>query len=139
MPEEVNSNCPVQIRKPSDDGIKYTHQSNKECHKRINAGVLSIDLQTRLMMTATEEPTTVEPTTVEPTTVEAPAAKTSDESAVKALNRSRNPVGNNRWPRGDPGYRGEYRRCRRESPRHIKIGSDRYPDDYRRCARFRSC
>src|SRR6266851_6155700 len=35
--------------KQSDDSIKSTYQSNKECHKRTNAGVLSIDLQTGLM------------------------------------------------------------------------------------------
>jgi hypothetical protein len=71
---------PVEICKQSDDSIKSTYQSNKECHKRTNAGVLSIDLQRELMMTATVESAAMEPAamesaamesvTVEPTTME---------------------------------------------------------------------
>jgi len=61
---------PVQICKQSDDSIKSTYQSNKECHKHTNAGVLSIDLQTGLMMTATVESATMEPTTMESVTME---------------------------------------------------------------------
>jgi hypothetical protein len=56
---------PVQICKQSDDSIKSTYQSNKECHKRTNAGVLSIDLQTGLMMTATVESAAMEPATMD--------------------------------------------------------------------------
>jgi len=65
---------PVQICKQSDDSIKSTYQSNKECHKRTNAGVLSVDLQTGLMMTATVESAAMEPTTMESVTVEVAAA-----------------------------------------------------------------
>jgi hypothetical protein len=61
---------PVQICKQSDDSIKSTYQSNKECHKRTNAGVLSIDLQTGLMMTAAMEPATMDFAAMESVTVE---------------------------------------------------------------------
>jgi hypothetical protein len=61
---------PVEICKQSDDSIKSTYQSNKECHKRTNAGVLSIDLQTGLMMTATVESAAMEPATMEPATMD---------------------------------------------------------------------
>jgi hypothetical protein len=44
MVEQGEFELPVQICKQSDDSIKSTYQSNKECHKRTNAGVLSIDL-----------------------------------------------------------------------------------------------
>jgi hypothetical protein len=57
---------PVEICKQSDDSIKSTYQSNKECHKRTNAGVLSIDLQTGLMMTATVESAAMESAAMEP-------------------------------------------------------------------------
>jgi hypothetical protein len=70
MAERGEFELPVQICKRSDDSIKYTYQSNKACHKRTNAGVLSIDLQTGLMMTATVEPATVEPATVESAAME---------------------------------------------------------------------
>ena len=43
----------------------------QECHKRTNAGVLSIDLQTRgLMMTATMESAALESAAMESVTVE---------------------------------------------------------------------
>jgi hypothetical protein len=70
MVERDEFELPVQICKRSDDSIKDTYQSNKACHKRTNAGVLSIDLQTGLMMTTTVEPATVEPATVEFAAVE---------------------------------------------------------------------
>jgi hypothetical protein len=70
LAERGEFELPVQICKRSDDSIKYTYQSNKACHKRTNAGVLSIDLQTGLMMTATVEPATVESAAMESVTVE---------------------------------------------------------------------
>jgi len=83
---------PVQICKQSDDSIKSTYQSNKECHERTNAGVLSIDLQTGLMMTATVESATVEsaamePASVEPTTMESVTMKsvTMEFAAVESV------------------------------------------------------
>jgi len=70
LAEQSEFELPVQICKQSDDSIKSTYQSNKECHKHTNAGVLSIDLQTGLMMTATVESATMEPATVESATME---------------------------------------------------------------------
>ncbi len=74
MTKQGEFELPVQICKQSDDSIKSTYQSNKECHKRTNAGVLSVDLQTGLMMTATVESAAMEPTTMESVTVEVAAA-----------------------------------------------------------------
>jgi hypothetical protein len=87
LAERGEFELPVQICKRSDDSIKYTYQSNKACHKRTNAGVLSIDLQTGLMMTATVEPATVEPATVEPATVESAAMEsvTVEFAAVESV------------------------------------------------------
>ena len=69
----MNSNCRYRSVN-SQNSIKSTYQSNKECHKRTNAGVLSVDLQTGLMMTATVESAAMEPTTMESVTVEVAAA-----------------------------------------------------------------
>jgi hypothetical protein len=77
MVEQGEFELPVQICKQSDDSIKSTYQSNKECHKRTNAGVLSIDLQTGLMMTATVEPAAMEPAAMEPAAMEPAAAVTA--------------------------------------------------------------
>ena len=74
MTKQGEFELPVQICKQSDDSIKSTYQSNKECHKRTNAGVLSVDLQTGLMTTATVESAATEPTTMESVTVEVAAA-----------------------------------------------------------------
>ena len=74
MAKQGEFELPVQICKQSDDSTKSTYQSNKECHKRTNAGVLSVDLQTGLMTTATVESAAMEPTTVESVTVEVAAS-----------------------------------------------------------------
>ena len=51
---------------------------HQECHKRTNAGVLSLIFR-HLMMTATMEPATMEPATMEPATME----PTTVESVVE--------------------------------------------------------
>jgi hypothetical protein len=70
LAEQGEFELPVQICKQSDDSIKSTYQSNKECRKCTHAAALSIDFQTGLMMTATVESDAMEPASVEPTTME---------------------------------------------------------------------